>query len=881
MVTTDLTDFIKAQRDARVPIEEISRMLVTEGGWDENDVAEALRVLGIASSGERPPQPTSPTSSRESTATPHVEPSAPPSSPVSPPPPVTESKVGSIASNVTPQYIPPPSPDPAEHISVKPALAAQIRGSEPPRSAAPMATQRSQFFPPESVVKAVTEPHSTLATVLSAVVSEPTAPFAERHDQASPPSQPLPPVEKFAFVEATASPFSFAPATPAPTYVDPTRAGDDFLGIFGPPSAPLPGAISPESAHTGGGVSGTGKSAAEWSRQYLVSHGKDIPVDAPKIPHSADDPVFDVPLDSSPPRDPYEHEDHRDARAPSLPVFSPTPSAVDRLNMPGEAQSTVAQKTVSSSSVADLWLSQAAKTPPPPPAPVLPVPAQFTTPTFDPDRVTVDPLVHSKKLSFMGGGTMKWVWIAAGIIAFLFVVGAGLFAYITMRAPDPTVSLGSAVINAFSSPSLSYKGKADTDLTFYDVDTANEAGNATFSFTYEGKTALSEKGFGDGEHRITLNGGFRYGGLVWKTDLDARILIIGTSLYFRALIPPSATGIDPDILKSYWVKVDMSALAKELGLVSSLYDDAYGAFGSSRGGATIPEMLTTGLPLVVTEKLPDEVLNGKKAYRYSLAVDPKKGEEFVLMVAKSVLGRDIAFTEDDRVRFLALLEKISGEAWVDKGTGELVRFTLSARVDDIVRGVRVKGPLSFAIDPTPSAGTISPDLPTPVLTLEELRFQMEEYRAESEKRAEDAARIEDMRTITTALGEYYSKKGRYPTLLTDLSQEGLLPDSVSSDELIRYVYYGYRSADSFTRTNRCTAKSKSCPAYHIGVNLHDVNNPALSSDVDRVGDIVGDDAVGCGREVDFACYDTTSDKPAARILPSSLPTGAQNSGLAS
>jgi hypothetical protein len=476
---------------------------------------------------------------------------------------------------------------------------------------------------------------------------------------------------------------------------------------------------------------------------------------------------------------------------------------------------------------------------------------------------------------------MHWVWIALGIVLILVILGGGFFAYTRLRAPDPATNLGSAVVSAFASPSLLYKGKADSDLTFYNADAATEAGNATFVLTYDGQTLLDEKGFGNGEHRITLNGGFRYGGTVWQTNLDAKILIIGSSLYFRALTPPASTGIDPDLLKAYWIKVDMGQLGKELGLVSSLYDDEYGQFGSSRLGASIPELLTTNLPLSVAEKLPDEVINDKNAYHYSLIVDPKKGEEFVLMVAKSVLGREISFTDDDRVRFLALLEKVNGEAWVDKNTGVLLRFSMKARVDDKVRGVRVKGPLSLTIDPTAVDRGTSPELPSPVLSLEELRLKMEEYRAENMKRAEDAERIADMKSIGNALQEYFNKKGRYPTILTELIQEGILPDSVSADELDGYVYYGYLSQSSFTRANRCAAKSKACPAYHIGVNLNDVNNPALDSDVDRIGDIVGDDAVGCGKEVDFACYDTTSDKPAAMVVPGMLPSASGGEGQAS
>jgi len=137
------------------------------------------------------------------------------------------------------------------------------------------------------------------------------------------------------------------------------------------------------------------------------------------------------------------------------------------------------------------------------------------------------------------------------------------------------------------------------------------------------------------------------------------------------------------------------------------------------------------------------------------------------------------------------------------------------------------------------------------------------------KKSRDARRIADVKQIQLALELYFdANSAKYPDALSSLTPTyiGTEPKDPSTG-----ASYAYDNLD--TSGNACAVATGSCTLYHLGANLEESTNPALSSDIDActvIGtgctralpgttlsgrDDTGNDCVGAGTSV--YCYDMT------------------------
>ncbi|MDO8676387.1 MAG: type II secretion system protein [Candidatus Azambacteria bacterium] len=137
------------------------------------------------------------------------------------------------------------------------------------------------------------------------------------------------------------------------------------------------------------------------------------------------------------------------------------------------------------------------------------------------------------------------------------------------------------------------------------------------------------------------------------------------------------------------------------------------------------------------------------------------------------------------------------------------------------------------------------------------------------KRARDTKRIADVRTMQTAMEDYYGKNAKYPTIIGNLvtggeisiwPQDPLAPSGTvctgNSDNCYYYAYY----------TPVGTVGPQS---YHIGASLEDTTSLVLNQDRDCTSTtgggcpynnayttgFAGADTASCGGVAGKACYD--------------------------
>lgn len=456
----------------------------------------------------------------------------------------------------------------------------------------------------------------------------------------------------------------------------------------------------------------------------------------------------------------------------------------------------------------------------------------------------------------------KMIIRALGVLALLCIAGGAAYAFFALRGPGENALLAESVNTFFTLSSFSYRGEAKADLTLIakDENGQEKTGLVKFDTGSAGLLEHTTEGYGDGAHRVQFKGGLQTDNFAWSTDLELDARVIDNALYFHVLSLPDALALNKEIFTTHWIKVDLAEIAKELSLQGMvLAQEDYGSFGGVQSEYFFNNILAKYMPFTGDKRLPNETLDGIPTLHLLVKPDPEQMLEFVRMFYRKYANKTLTLSEEERLRLLDALKKIKGEIWINAETNMPVKFSARGEFDDDMLAVRVKGVASFSIALGDLNKPIAVDIPTPLLTMEELKIRMEENKKKFEARERDVQKLERLNVIVTSLSDYRKEKGRYPNALSELyAAKKLATSSVSETRLKEYRYVPYLKTGVYTKAGKCTAKGKTCDHYHLGVNFEDMDNPALSDDADIVSDIRGEDALGCGREEKLACYDVVA-----------------------
>lgn len=451
--------------------------------------------------------------------------------------------------------------------------------------------------------------------------------------------------------------------------------------------------------------------------------------------------------------------------------------------------------------------------------------------------------------------------LAIGGIVLLTVIGGAIFLVLKFRAPDIQMIASGAFGKFFDATSFSYKGKGSADLLLSTATGgAEQTGIVKFDIDYEGSLDNGPLGYGNGAHRIKLAGGLQSGDFSWPAYLDADMRIFDSSLYFHLLSLPPDTNLDPELVRSYWIKVNLSEIAKELALSGmAAAQEGYGDFGGQIKDNNFNAMLKKHAPFEVSEQLPDDVINGVAVEHFKMKANGEAMLQFTTDVYKRSFGKDLVLTDDKHIRLRDGLAKMVGEIWTNKDTGELIQVSISGDLDDDMFDVHVRGRVSLFFGFFDLNKPVAVDVPSPTLTLEELKAQMDQYQRLKEVRSRDAEKVARLSGILRSLDAYKEAKGRFPTALNEMYGAGIIASSsIPTQILSQYEYESYVGKSVLLKANRCSLKGKVCAFYHIGTNLEEVENALLSTDADIIGDVRGADTAGCIGEKGFACYDVVT-----------------------
>ncbi len=480
---------------------------------------------------------------------------------------------------------------------------------------------------------------------------------------------------------------------------------------------------------------------------------------------------------------------------------------------------------------------------PPEPKKVVPPPQEKIIPTV------AENLERKNKLK-------KIFVIAISFIVLLIVLAGAFMLYMRMRGPAVASILTATVSQFMSATSFSYNGSASSDLVLTSSVTGeSKVGTMKFALGYAGQLNADKNGFGNGNHHMKFSGGWQYGDTPWKTDVETDLRMFAQNLYFHVMSFPSAAAVDPELFRTYWIKVDIGEIAKQLALEAVTPSDQYSGI-AGEDTTSFNAIVRKHMPFMGGAKVGTEVVNSINTIHYSLTTDPEKLYGISADLYKKYTGKTLVFNEQERIDFIHALEKLSFDIWIDEKTNNLLQIKIAATLNDNIAGIHAVGPLDLSFSFTGYDSPVIVSEPAPYLSLTELQTRMDDYRKSKEIRDRNAVRILNLGEIKYALASYQSQKGRFPTVLADLRQNSILASTTLSDEVLKsFSYSAFIRSDDFSKANKCTAKSIKCTTYHIGVNLDDPADPALASDADQTSDIHGADNAGCAIEREKQCYD--------------------------
>lgn len=451
--------------------------------------------------------------------------------------------------------------------------------------------------------------------------------------------------------------------------------------------------------------------------------------------------------------------------------------------------------------------------------------------------------------------------------AVVLIVIAGI-AFMYFRGPNVSTLLGTSMGNFFSATSFAYNGLLTTDLTLTSKSGGvTRDGAVKFALAYKGELKTDKYGYGDGNHHLKWGGGLSSGAFSWSTDVDSDLRMYEGNLYFHVLSFPSQSDIDPELFKTYWIKVDVEEIAKELALDTVTSTNDYNGIANTET-SSFGAIFKKDMPFTGGEKIGKETINNIVTTHFVLTADKEKMFLLAADLYKKYMGKSLSFDAEGKVRFINALEKLKTEVWIDEKTGTIVQVKFGGDLDDDIGDIHVKGALLLGFVFGNYNDPIVVTTPAPSLSLDELHTRMNDYKKFKEVRARDAVHVNGLGEVEHALGSFMNTKGRFPTTLAELRTSGALATTTLSEDLFKlYVYSSYVKAENFTKANKCTAKSKICSVYQIGVNLEDLTNPILANDADQNADVHGADTSGCSLEKDRACYDVVFVQPSATSTP--------------
>lgn len=442
----------------------------------------------------------------------------------------------------------------------------------------------------------------------------------------------------------------------------------------------------------------------------------------------------------------------------------------------------------------------------------------------------------------------------AAVGALALVIALGVFAYTKFSGPNAVLALTSSFSQFTQLTSFGHATKLSVDLSFDGSGGGGTQGILKANLTTSGKLKSTPQGWGDGEHVFSFDGQLATKEIKWSTELAGEAKFVGNDLYVKISTPPKGSDeAATSLIKENWVKINMGEIMSELDLKGSERTGNYGQFGGV--SKSVNGMVSMNFPFIPKGRGTKDMLDGNEVYHYQLLVDGEKALSLVRDVYATYSGKSLVVNEDEALRFKNAVERSVVELWIDNTTGNIARLRFEFDPNDVLFGVMTKGKIVFDVSVREYGVKIQPDIPTPVVTLDELRRLMDDAKAKQVVRGKDNAKVELLSTITEAIAKYFDEKSRAPQTIEALRQEGYLDQVASSTSLSGYTYFPYLSTTTLTRTNRCVVKSARCDAYHIGINLEELSGPNLSKDDDRTGEIKGSDSAGCLGEKDLYCYD--------------------------
>ena len=879
MITDELLDFLRTQYASGTSREELVRMLIGEGGWEKSDIDEAFKTLGIEDAPvETPVTLPEPTPTQDITVA-ESTPEAVLQVAVEQPESVSES----AAQSQEPQDVKAPQPEDPVVLNV--------------RSVRDDIALTTESHPIEEEVQVPVSIHHTFSEPTEdflGIFSGSSSPHHEEQVQPEAPPelpavivvpppvtltpQPLPPVQMEAISQIVSDTYRPTIESVKSREAAPRRTLQEMLAqVSAPPTPeePTTQMVGIEDAtldtiekrdlaapQTSQGIK------FDLSQLRKATAAVPLPItQVPQVEVKAVGPLERIELQAIPEALPTTEK--------SIETKSVAELWLNKREAPTTQSAIVGKRTMSSDILlrgkgAAIQGIPAISVPDDKPehgmsaeSQTQPTPAVQAQPSFSPPPVAKPEAARQPSRTALADDLSrkhkikKVIGILVGALLLLLVVGGSVFAFMFLRGPNVDALFTTTFTKFLGSTSLVYNGSASSDLV---LSTASDGvvrnGLVKFSLGYGGQVKNSNDGYGDGIHHAKFKGGLQSGNFKWSTDVESDIRILANSLYFHVLSFPTETGIDPEIFKTYWIKINLEEIAKELALSGVAAQPGYGNFGTVSKEATFAALLTKNLPFSGGEKLTDEPVNGVNSMHFKLKTDPEKMLTLTNALYKKYTGKELAIDGDQQLRLKNALAKVNAEVWIDATTNTLEKFALNADFDDDIVGVHVKGKVNmdftFSLYNTP----VSVPDPTPLLTLEELQSRMGDYQKSRDTRSADATKLKIFSSIQDALALYQKDLGRYPSVLSELRAGSRLATSTIDDVSLKQFYYAsYIKPDLFTKANKCNAKSKSCVSYHLGVNLDDQTDPVLANDSDQTDDINGDDRAGCGNEPNKSCYD--------------------------